>query len=152
MPLNSFTPNTKIKSSETNDNNTNFSNHCRNVNLSWFFPSVLFTQTSKNYLSLPDNVTWERVDLIADTAPVGAAVIVDIERSVDGGANWVTIFTGGTNRPQVADGQKTGNTQTIDVPAGTKLTHYYRAKISQIGSTTPGADLTVMFRGKYNFD
>lgn len=152
MPLSSFTPNTVIKSAEVTANFTNLSDHGRHVVFEWLFGGSLTTQTSKDYKDLPDNVTWERCDLIADTAPTGAAIIVDIERSTDSGANWTTIFTGGTNRPQIAASAKTGSTTTVDVSGGTKNSHRYRAKISQVGSTVAGADLTVTLKGKYNLD
>lgn len=152
MALNSFTPNTKIESAKVNANFTNLSSHGRHFTMKWTFAGTLLVQTSKDYLSLPDDATLERCDLIADGAPSGQAVIVDIERSTDGGATWTTIFTGGTNRPQVASGARTGNTTTIDVPSATANTHYYRAKVAQAGSTTTGNDLSVMLRGKYDLD
>jgi hypothetical protein len=152
MSLNSFSPNTKIKSAEHNANWSNFSAHGRNVTMKWFFAGTLIVGNSLDYLSLPDNATIDRVDLVVNTVPTGAAIIVDIERSTDGGANWTTIFTGGTNRPQIAISGRTGNTTTIDVPAVTANSHLYRAKISQVGSTIAGADLAVMVRAKYNLD
>jgi len=152
MALNSFTPNTKIESAKVTANFTNLSNHGRNVTLKWAFPATLFTQTLKDYLSLPDNATITGVYLACDTAPTGAAIIVDIERSTDGGATWVTIFTGGTNRPQVAISARTGNTTTIDVPSVVANTYLYRAVLSQVGSTIAGADLSVMMRATYNLD
>lgn len=152
MPIQSFTPNTVIQSSKVNLNNTNFSNHCRNFTMKWPFAGGLTTQTLLDYLGLPDGATLTRVDLACDTAPTGAAIIVDIERSTDGGATWVTIFTGGTNRPQIAISARTGNTTTIDVSAVTANSYLYRAKIAQVGSTIAGADLSVMLRGTYNLD
>lgn len=152
MPLNGFTPNTVIESAKVNDNFDNLSDHTRHVVFEWLFAGALTTATSKDYKDLPDNVTWERCDLISDVAPTGAAIIVDIERSVDGGATWVTIFTGGTNRPQIADAAKTGNTTTIDIPSGTGNSHRYRAVISQVGSSVPGSDLTITLKGKYDLD
>ena len=152
MALNSFTPNSTIRSSEVNSNFTNLSDHGRNITLKWSFGGTLSTVTTTDYLAVPDDVTWDRSDLVAVTAPVGAAIIVDLERSTDGGSTWVTIFTNTANRPQIADGSKTGNTTTIDVPAGTGNSHLWRAKIAQVGSTTAGADLNVFLKGKYNLD
>lgn len=152
MPLNSFTPNTKAESAKVNANFTNFSNHGRWFNKQFFFAGTLSVQTGVDYISLPDNATIERVDLIAATAPTGANLICDIERSTDGGGSWTTIFTGGTNRPVMTAGSRTGNTTTIDVPAATANTHLYRAKISQVGSTIAGANLSVLMKGKYNLD
>lgn len=152
MGLYSFTPNTKIESAKVTANDQNLADHGLYVNLKWTFRGNLFTQTSPDYISLPDNATWNRVDLAVSEAPVGASIIADIERSTDGGSTWVTIFTNSGNRPTVAASAKTGNTTTIDVPGATGLTHLFRAKVSQIGTTTPGADLTVVLRGQYDLD
>lgn len=152
MPLNSFTPNTKIESAKVTANFTNLSDHARWVTLQWLIGGTLSLQTSKDYKDLPDDVTWERCDLMVDTVPTGAAIIVDIERSTDGGGSWTTIFTGGTNRPQIAAAARTGNTTTIDVPAAAGNSHRFRVKVAQIGSTIPGADLTVTLKGKYDLD
>lgn len=152
--LNQFTPNTKISSSQENANWTNFSNHGRNFTITWPFGGTLLATTLKQYLALPDNATITRIDLIADGAPTGQAVIVDIQKSQDNGATWNTIFTvgPGTNRPQIAAGARAGNTTTIDNPAITKLTDYFRPVVSQVGSGNAGSDMMVMMRGQYNLD
>lgn len=152
MPLYSFTPNTKIESAKVTSNFTNLSGHSRWTGKQWLVAGSLTTQTLKDYVSFPDNTTLERVDLIVDTAPVGANIIVDIERSTDGGSNWTTIFTGGTNRPQITAGSKTGNTTTIDVPSAVGNSSLYRAVISQVGSSTPGSNLSIILKGKYDLD
>lgn len=153
MALNGFTPNTKIESAKVNANFTNLSDHARWVVMEWIFGGTLTTgQISKDYKDLPDDITIERVDLICDTVPTGDAIIVDIERSTDGGANWTTIFTNQANRPQVAISARTGNTTVIDIPAGVGNSHRYRAVVDQIGSTIPGADLTITVKAKYDLD
>ncbi len=152
MSLNSFAPNTKIESSKVNANFTNFADHALWITLQWLFAGTLTTQTSIDYKTLPDDVLFERADLVVDTAPTGADLIVDIERSTDGGSTWVTIFTDQNNRPEVAASAKTGNTTSIDVPSGTANTHLYRAKIEQVGSTVAGVNLSVMLKGKYVLD
>lgn len=153
MALNSFTPGTQIESDAVNANWDNFSNHGRNVALVWGFKgTVTLNQYAKIYFSLPDDATWERADVICDTAPTGADLIVDIERSTDEGATWITIFTTQANRPTVSAGSRTGNTTTIEEDGATANTHFFRAKIEQIGSTVPGADVTVSLKGKYNLD
>ncbi len=152
MALVEFSPNTVVSSDDVNSNFTNLSNHSRWVTLKWSFPSTLQVETNLDYLALPDDATWERADLICDTAPTGDSVIVDIERSVDNGGTWVTIFTNQANRPSIAAGSRTGNTITVDVSSATAQTHYFRAKVEQIGSSVAGKDLSVMLRGKYDLD
>ena len=150
MSINSFAPNAKIKSSEVNANFTNLSDNARWITLQWVFAGTLIVQNSIDVKQLPDDVTWERCDLFAGTSPTGAAIIVDIERSTDGGATWVTIFTNQANRPQVAISAQTGNTTTIDVASATGDNHLFRAVVDQIGSTIAGANLSVYLKGKYN--
>lgn len=82
------------------------------------------------------NVTISKVALAVGTAPTGAALIVDI---LKGG---VTIFTNPANRPQIAAGATAGETTTIDIPAW-NANEYLTVTVAQIGSTIPGADLSV---------
>lgn len=153
MALNSYAPNTVIKSAEENANWTNFSGHGRWAVLAWGFSGTLIIDVpSKFYFMLPDDATWERADIIVDTAPTGANLIVDIERSTDNGGTWVTIFTTQGNRPTITAGSRTGNTTTIDVPGATGNNHLFRAVVEQVGSTVGGADLTVLLKGKYDLD
>lgn len=72
----------------------------------------------------------------ADTAPVGATLIIDVNK------NGVTVFTTQANRPTVADGAKASTTTPPDVTAvaaGDRLT----VDVDQVGSGTPGSDLYV---------
>lgn len=84
----------------------------------------------------PCDLTIVKVKLYARTAPVGAALIVDVNK--DG----TTIFTTQGNRPSIADGANTGDSGTPDVTAlaeGDRLD----VDIDQVGSTTAGSDLTI---------
>lgn len=152
MGLNTFAPNTTIKSQENNDNFSNLSNHSRFITLQWLFAGTLTTQTSVDLKQVPDNVTWDRCDIVVNTAPTGAAIIVDIERSTDNGATWNTIFTNQGNRPQIAAGQKTGSTTTVDVSGANANSHLFRAVLDQVGSSVAGANISIMLKGKYNLD
>jgi hypothetical protein len=71
-----------------------------------------------------------------DTAPVGAALIVDVN------INGVTAFTTQANRPTIADGQKVSSTTAPDVialAAGDRLS----IDVDQIGVGVAGSDLMV---------
>lgn len=81
-------------------------------------------------------VTISKVFLSANTAPVGSAIIVDVNK---GGT---TIFTTQSNRPQIATGQNTGQSTTIEV-ASWADGEYLTVDVDQIGSDTAGSDLTV---------
>lgn len=80
--------------------------------------------------------TISKVMLAANTAPTGAAVIVDVLK------NGVTIFTNPANRPQIAAGANTGSSTSIDV-ASWADGEYLTVSVAQIGSTVAGADLTI---------
>lgn len=72
-----------------------------------------------------------------DTAPTGAAIILDLNR------NATTIFTTQSKRPQIPAGEKeTGLVTDIDV------TIFHRGDfmtpdVDQVGSTQPGANLVI---------
>jgi hypothetical protein len=70
------------------------------------------------------------------TAPVGADVIVDVNQ------NGTTLFTTPTNRPTIPDG---AHTSSLAVPDTVTLADgdYITVDVDQVGSTTPGSDLTV---------
>lgn len=81
-------------------------------------------------------LTIRSVRASVGTAPTGAAVICDVR--VDN----TTIFPGGTNQPQVAAGANTDKTtgmSTTTIADGS----YFTVDVVQVGSTVPGADLTV---------
>ena len=78
--------------------------------------------------------TITKVQLSVDTAPTGAAVIVDVNK------NGTTIFTTQANRPQIAVGANAGNTTTINVPDWADG-EYLTMDVDQIGSSTPGSHL-----------
>ncbi|HML23525.1 MAG TPA: hypothetical protein PKD09_17850 [Aggregatilinea sp.] len=80
--------------------------------------------------------TITKVALSIDTAPTGAAVIVDVHK------NGTTIFTTQANRPQIADGAYAGESTTIDVATWSDG-EYLTVDIDQIGSSVAGANMTV---------
>lgn len=107
--------------------------------MTFHVPDTLTTGQKKPRILAPAALTITKVSLVIDTAPTGAAVIVDIHKGTGTGT---TIFTTQSNRPQIADGAKTGSTTTIDVSSvseGDEFSVY----IDQIGSTIAGADLTI---------
>lgn len=77
-----------------------------------------------------------KVHLAVDTAPAGAALIVDIHK------NGTTIFTNQNNRPQIAAGSNTGQSTSIDIAAWNDG-EYLTMDVDQVGSTTAGKDLVV---------
>jgi hypothetical protein len=88
-------------------------------------------------------MTIDKVYVYVQTAPVGAAIIVDVNK------NGTTIFTTQANRPQIAAGANADESGTPDVTSLAKNDRV-DVDIDQVGSTTPGAVLTVMVRCKQN--
>jgi len=87
------------------------------------------------------DMTIDRVYVYVQTAPVGASIIVDVNK------NGTTIFTTQGNRPQIAAGANAAESGTPDVTALAKNDRL-DVDVDQVGSTTPGAVLTVMVRCK----
>jgi hypothetical protein len=81
-------------------------------------------------------ITITKVRANVGTAPVGASVIVDVNK------NGATIFTTQSNRPTIAAAAFTDDANAIDVPA-VAAGEYLTVDIDQVGSTTPGNDLSV---------
>lgn len=89
---------------------------------------------------LPVAVTIVSCRALVGTAPVGASAIVDVH--MDG----TTIYTTQGNRPTIATGDTdSGSWSAPDVTAFA-ANSYFTVDIDQIGSTTPGANLTLMIR------
>lgn len=99
----------------------------------------LSVQTGRSRIYLEGNYTVESVRAAVNTAPTGAAVIVDVNK------NGVTLYTTQANRPSIA---AAANSATGNSPAITTFAagDYLTVDVDQVGSTTPGSDLTVTVR------
>lgn len=98
---------------------------------------LLDVETGRARIRLPFAATIVSVAASIDTAPTGSAVIVDVNK------NGTTIFTTQANRPQVAAGANASADAVPDVTA-LAVGDYLTVDIDQVGSTTPGANLTVV--------
>lgn len=97
--------------------------------------------TGKVRYRFPFAATIVGVSAAVNTAPTGSAIILDINK------NGTTIFTTQANRPQIAAGAfataaEVTNMNVTSIAAGDYLT----VDVDQIGSTLPGADLSVFIR------
>ncbi|MWK39564.1 hypothetical protein GEV43_39915 [Actinomadura sp. J1-007] len=72
----------------------------------------------------------------AGTGPAGQALIVDVHK------NGTTVYTNQAARPTIAAGQQTGTGGTPDAPVWSPG-EYLTVDVDQVGTTTPGSDLTV---------
>ncbi len=77
------------------------------------------------------------------TAPVGAAIIVDVN------AAGTSLWSGHAgSRPTIADGATIGEVTYMPTPTIAE-DQLLTVDIDQVGSTTPGANLTVALWYKY---
>lgn len=102
----------------------------------WFISGTVATGTEQAAtFRVKRASTVEDVELHAKTGPVGAALIVDINEA------GVSLFS--TN-PRIADGATVEDDNHVfsdtELAAGAEVT----LDIDQVGSTTAGADLTIL--------
>lgn len=89
------------------------------------------------------SLTISKAYVNVKTAPSGADLIVDIDKSSDNGSTWTSIWnTNQANRVKVADGSTSGTETSFDTTSLSE-SDLLRLNIDQVGSTTAGADLTV---------
>lgn len=107
--------------------------------LPWSYPGTLQTTspTSAIYNDTGRPLTITGVRATVGTAPTGSAVTVDVQR------NGTSLWTLPASRPTIAAATTTSGsiapTAGATLAAGDRLT----ANITQVGSTTPGSDLTI---------
>lgn len=104
---------------------------------------TLAVATGKGRFRFPYAVTILGISAAVNTAPTGAAIILDVNK------NGTTIFTTQGNRPQIAaaafaTAAEVTNMEVIAFAIG----DYMTVDVDQIGSTVAGADLTVFIRYK----
>ena len=95
--------------------------------------------TGKSRIYLEHDYVVETVRAAVNTAPTGAALVVDVNK------NGTTIYTNQAKRPSIAAASFTDLGDTPDVTtlaAGDYLT----VDVDQVGSTAAGSDLTVTVR------
>lgn len=109
-----------------------------NAQFSWIIGGEV--EVSSGTAKVPNRTgrsrTVVQVWLDITTSPTGSAIIVDILK------NGTTIFSDTDNRPQIAAGQEYGYTENIDIDTWDDG-DYYTWQVVQVGSTDPGADLTI---------
>lgn len=98
---------------------------------------VLFTTTGSLRLPIDGTYTIVGTRLMVGTAPVGASIIVDVNK------NGTTIYTTQGNRPTIADGANAGGPGTTPDVTTLVAGDYLTIDVDQIGSGTAGSDLTV---------
>lgn len=104
---------------------------------SWASWGTIVTGTGKARIYCDKAYTIKSVRSSVNTAPTGAAILVDINK------NGTTVFTTQGNRPSIAiSGNTSGLVTNMDVTS-LAAGDYIQVDIDQVGSTIAGADLTV---------
>ena len=81
---------------------------------------------------------------ICKTAPTGATLIFDIDKSTDNGSTFTSIWDATqANRVQIAAGQRAATPQTSFDTTSVSIGDVLRVDVDQIGSGAAGADCTV---------
>lgn len=113
--------------------------HTFTTSLTAFYKTgSLSTATGTQYLPVDGTYTILGVRLAVGTAPIGSNIIVDIKK------NNVTIFTTQANRPTIIAGATSGGPGVAPDVASLSAGDLLSVDIAQVGSTTPGSDLTVV--------
>ncbi len=87
--------------------------------------------------------TFHRWVASAKTKPVGAAIIVDVKYSTDGGSTWTSLWASNpSNRPTIADGAAQGGGTSFDTTTYIQDT-MFRIDVIQTGVATKGQGLYV---------
>ena len=96
---------------------------------------MLFEQESPSRFYIDQAATITKVRISVGTPPVGGFVVVDVNK------NGTSVFTNQNNRPKIAAGEHTD----AAIPDITSLVpgDYLTVDIDSVGTTDPGADLTV---------
>ncbi|MEX0748739.1 MAG: hypothetical protein WD467_03520 [Candidatus Saccharimonadales bacterium] len=100
---------------------------------------TLSVASGRGRYRFPYTATILGVSAAVDTAPVGSGITIDVNK------NGTTIYTTQGNRPSVSDGTNDAAETTPDVTAVASGDHL-TVDIDTVGSSTPGADLTVFVR------
>lgn len=100
-------------------------------------PHTLAVSQGAARLYPPTALTIKSVRASVGIAPAGDSILVDVNK--DG----TTVFTTQANRPEIAAAGYLSDQETPDVTAWA-TTEYLTVDVDQVGSTTPGAHLTVV--------
>ena len=91
--------------------------------------------SARRYNNTGNTLTITKVQASVSTAPVGAGLVLDVKK------NGTTIFTSAGERTTVAAGAYTGSSVPTAITTWA-ADEYMEVFVTQVGSTTPGSNLT----------
>lgn len=98
---------------------------------------TLTTTTGVQRMPIDGTYTIVGTRLMVGTAPVGSSLIIDVNK------NGTTIYTTQANRPAITASSNSGGPGSTPDVTSLAAGDYLTIDIDQVGSTTPGSDLTV---------
>lgn len=103
------------------------------------YPGAISVSTGTVRFTAPIAMTVIGVSASVGTAPTAASIIIDVKK------NGTTIYTTSGNRPTITAASNTASETTPDITS-VSTGDYLTVDIVQIGSSTPGSDLSVVLR------
>lgn len=140
MPtLISFTPNTKAESAQVNSNFSAINGILRPTFEIPINGTLTVGIDLTPYIIVPQNMTIIKAYARVKTSPTGAAILIDINK------NGTTIWSTQSNRLTIADAGLSATQTSFNI---TSLSEgdYLSFDVDQVGSTTPGQDLTIALK------
>jgi hypothetical protein len=107
----------------------------------WYISGGLSAAGFAQKIPAPFAATLTGVRLAIGTAPVGAAILVDVNKA------GTSIFTTQGNRPTIADGATSGGPGTAPDVTSVAAGDLLAIDVDQVGSGTAGSNLTVQVLG-----
>ena len=120
----------------------------------WTFPGVLAVQQGKLRITFYQVIRLYQIWLVVAEPPTGSAITADLN-GVSNYSTWAmsSVFPDQTRRPTIAAGSRRSSNETSLLnyaydPANPTQQHFnagatFTVDIDSVGSTFPGADLTV---------
>lgn len=109
-------------------------------------PGELFVDNNYVYTTpviFDSNRNLTKCRVVCGTAPTGSDIIVDVQRSIDNGATFSSLWNTNTqNRPKITANNKVGSTTSFDIST-IEAEMILIVKVLQVGSTVAGSDLTI---------
>lgn len=140
MPsLISFTPNTKARSAQVNSNFSAINGILRPTFEIPINGTLTVGADLTPYIIIPQNMTIIKAYARVKTSPTGDAILIDINK------NGTTIWSTQSNRLTIADAGSSA-TQTSFNTTSLNEGDYLSFDVDQVGSTTPGQDLTIALK------
>lgn len=135
-----FSPNTIMSSTDVNSNFSGIASQVRPTFTFTITGSLTVGTNMTPALVVPLALTIEKAYAYVKTAPVGADILIDINKN--GTSIWATNQA---NRLDIVAGNNTDTSSSFDTTALAE-SDYLTIDLDEVGSSTAGSDLTVALK------